>query len=232
MRRIKFFLYLAILVFTGTMFPGCPTDLETGGVADLGNLDGPVTVLMNGPIRYYSLATGQETLSPASQDWDIAFDYNRLIYTNSGDTADLLGSGGQGGVWCTGSTNFAAVNSTSGADFTVSFARDTKRFTNPAADMGDPTENRINVMTYIGYGSGNGDSASTPLTDYNYSAQQFYNANLSEMPPIYSTTQRVYIIRHGNGTEYSKVQITSMGTINSAKDGNRRIYQINYALLP
>jgi hypothetical protein len=232
MRRIKFFPYLAVLVFAGALFPGCPTEPETGSVVDLGTLDSPITVLMNGPTRYYSLATGKEILNPASADWDIAFDYNRLIYTNSGDTAVLLGSGGQGGVWCTGSTNFAGVDSTAGADFTIPFAQDTKRFTSPAAEMGSPAENRLNVITYIGYGSGTGTIGSEPLTDYQYNQYQFYNADLSTMPPVYSTTKWVYIIRHGNGTDYSKVQIVTMNSISSAKNGNSRIYQINYAPLP
>jgi hypothetical protein len=30
------------------------------------------------------------------------------------------------------------------------------------------------------------------------------------MPPNYTPTYRVYIVRHGNGTDYSKVQINEV----------------------
>jgi hypothetical protein len=96
--------------------------------------------------------------------------------------------------------------------------------------MGAPTLNRINVITYIGYGSGTGETPETALTDYQYNRQQFYNADLSSMPPIYSTTKWVYIIRHGSGAEYSKLQIELMDSINSTS-GNKRIYQVKYGNL-
>jgi hypothetical protein len=47
------------------------------------------------------------------------------------------------------------------------------------------------------------------------------------MPPTYSLTQQVYIIRHGDGNNYSNVQITEMDTQASTK-GNKRIYSIKY----
>jgi hypothetical protein len=208
---------------------GCPTEPDETPVEDQGSLDEPITVLA-GDIRYFSLADGKEVSNPNTKDWDIAFDYNRLIYTNSGDTAAELESGGLGGVWCTGQKDFNSVTSAADADFAQDFATDTKRYTNPAADMGAPTLNRINVMTYIGYGSGDGETADTALTDYRYGAWQFYDADLSEMPPIYSTTKWVYIIKHGNGTDHSKVQIDKMQSITSTS-GNRRIYKVNYKKL-
>jgi hypothetical protein len=195
----------------------------------LGSLDGPITVVP-GKTRYFSLADGKEVSNPKTKDWDIAFDYNRLIYTNSGDTAADLESGGLGGVWCSGQTGFDAVTSKDGADFTLPFASDTKRYTNPAAEMGAPTENRLNVITYVGYGSGDGKTGDTALTDYLYNQQQFYIADLSTMPPAYNLTKRVYIIKHGNRTDYSKVQISYMQSINSTS-GNKRIYEVKYEKL-
>jgi hypothetical protein len=221
--------YLSLLIFVGVqLFFGCPTEVDESPV-DLGSLDDPITVPA-GETHYFSLSDGKEVSNPQSKDWDIAFDYNRLIYTNSGATAADLASGGLGGVWCTGETNFGAVNSATGADFSLAFTTDTGRYTNPAAEMGVPTLNRINVMTYIGYGEGTGETPETALTDYQYNAQQFYTANLAEMPPLYYLTNRVYIIKHGNGTDHSKVQIGYMQSINSTS-GNQRIYQVKYEKL-
>jgi hypothetical protein len=222
---ILFFIPLAVALF----FSGCPTEPDESPVEDLGSLDDPITVLA-GETRYFSLSDGQEVSDPNSNGWDIAFEYNRLIYTNSGATAADLESGGLGGVWCTGETNFDTVNSAAGADFSIAFTTDTKRYTNPAADMGAPTLNRINVITYIGYGEGTGETPETALTDYQYNAQQFYVADLSEMPPSYTPTKRVYIIKHGNGTDHSKLQIDYMQSITSTS-GNKRIYQVKYGNL-
>jgi hypothetical protein len=224
---IVFFISLALVLF----FSGCPTDPdpEESEKKELLTLDGPFTVYA-GETRYFSLTDGKEVSDPKTKDWDIAFEYNRLIYTNSGDTAADLESGGLGGVWCTGQTNFDAVNSADGAGFSAAFATDTKRYTNPAAEMGAPTLNRINVITYIGYGSGDGETADTALTDYLYNAQQFYTADLTTMPPTYSLTKWVYIIKHGNGTDYSKVQISYMQSFTSTA-GNRRIYEVAYKKL-
>jgi hypothetical protein len=237
MKRIRFFLYLAALVFAGIMFPGCPTEPETGGVEDLGNPDGPIVILQDGPTRYYSLATGQGVSDPASQNWDIAFHYDRLIYTNSGDTAAALSSNGNGGVRYTNSTDFDAITSATQAVNPASegledYVTDKTVYASPAAEMGAPAERTINVMTYIGYGSGDGSSAEVPLTDYKFNKKQFYNADMSDMPPVYSVTNQVYVITHGDGVSHSKVQITAMESIVSAKNGNRRIYQIKYAPLP
>jgi hypothetical protein len=220
--RVRFYIILAGVLF----FSGCPTEVDESPVNDLGSLDDSITVLA-GQTRYFSLSDGKEITDPASKNWDIAFDYNRLIYTNSGDTAAELNSGGLGGVWCADETNFNTISSATGADFSLPFAVDTKRYTNPAAEMGSPTLNRINVITYVGYGSGTGVTQETALTDYKYNAQQFYVADLSEMPPVYNLTKQVYIIRHGNGTVYSKVQINYMQSITSTS-GNKRIYQVNY----
>jgi hypothetical protein len=208
---------------------GCPTEPDESPVEDLGSLDDPVTVLAGEP-RYFSLSGGKEILDPKNGDWDIAFDQNRLIYTNSGDTAADLESGGRGGVWCTGATDFDSVNSAGGADFSLPFTTDTRRYTNPAAEMGAPVQNRLNVITYIGYGSGTGETPETALTDYQYDRQQFYIADLSTMPPTYNLTNFVYIVKHGNGTAHSKVQISYMQSITSTS-GNKRIYKVKYANL-
>jgi hypothetical protein len=222
---VLFYVILAGVLF----FSGCPTEVDESPVKDLGTLDDSITVLAGEP-RYFSLSDGKEITDPKSKNWDIAFDYNRLIYTNSGDTAADIESGGSGGVWCIGTTDFDLVNAIDGADFSLPFTVDTKRYTSPAAEMGAPTQNRLNVMTYVGYGSGTGATPETALTDYKYNAQQFYVADLSTMPPTYNLTRQVYIIKHGNGTDHSKLQIHYMQSITSTS-GNKRIYKVNYKKL-
>jgi hypothetical protein len=197
---------------------------EPGDALELG----PVTAVENqGPV-FYSLSTGEQVTGDAvaGKGWDIAFDYSRMIYTNSGATAEDLGTGGLGGVWASGKTDFNAVQSPDGADFTLPFTADTKRYTSPAAEMGLPVLNRLNVITYVGYGEGTGTEGD-PLTDYKFNANQYYNADLSTMPPVYSITKQVYIVKHGTGEAYSRVQITAMDTQASTK-GNKRIFIITY----
>jgi hypothetical protein len=52
------------------------------------------------------------------------------------------------------------------------------------------------------------------------------------MPPTYNLTNQVYIVKHANGTSYSKVQIKFLDSIASAKTGNRRVYEIAYETIP
>jgi hypothetical protein len=116
-------------------------------------------------------------------------------------------------------------------DFTGNYTVDTAQYTSPAAEMGSPTLSRLNVISYVGYSAGDG-TETNPLTGYSYNQKQYYTADLSTMPPIYNLTQQVYIVKHANGTSYSKVQIQFLDSIASAKKGNSRIYEIIYAPLP
>ncbi|MDR0656010.1 MAG: HmuY family protein [Treponema sp.] len=220
------FLGLAVLCLLS-----CPNDTPAGAGEPSGDVleIGPITAVEGAGPVYFSLSTGRGITgeSIVSQEWDIAFEYSRMIYTNSGDTAAGLGSGGEGGVWASGTADFNAVQSMDNADFSLPFAVDTARYTSPAAEMGAPVLNRLNVISYVGYGKGSGATAEDPLTDYKYNAKQYYNADLSTMPPVYSLTRQVYIIRHGNGGDYSKVQITALDTVASTK-GNRRIFSLTY----
>ncbi|MDR1507450.1 MAG: hypothetical protein LBI67_10160 [Treponema sp.] len=43
---------------------------------------------------------------------------------------------------------------------------------------------------------------------YLFDRKQFFS--MKGMPPNYTPNYRVYIIRHGNGTDYSKVQISDV----------------------
>jgi hypothetical protein len=176
-----------------------------------------------GETKYLSLTGGNFINSPSSPEWDIAFQETRLVYTNSGDTAKDLATGGYGGVWHTNQTDFDAVT---GRDAAVTgpdpldgrdygeYNQDAKRWTTV---MSGPRHKSINVMTYAGYTNENEVDGKTEYSQfgifYKYNKKQFY-ANTFEdngsmtMPPNFYPTGQVYIIRHGNGAEYSRLQVT------------------------
>jgi hypothetical protein len=163
-----------------------------------------------GPV-YYSLTTGQRVMNPASQDWDIGFERPRLIYTNSGETAAALGSGGWGGVWHTEKTDFAGVSRTDAIRDALLYGpynTDTVRW-NKGAMLRPASSRRINVMTFTGYNNeakNDGKTLSSAFSaSFSYNKKQFYSAR--GMPPSYTLSGRVYIIRHGDGRGESKVQI-------------------------
>jgi hypothetical protein len=169
---------------------------------------------------YYSLLTG-EPADPGSPDWDIGFystDNTPSIFTNSGDTAAYLGSGGQGGVWYTdraledaGPEDRVTENLGEYAPYTADLRRWGKT-------MGVPTVQRMNIMTYLGFPGGTGTEADpfTPhdMVDmgsyegYNFNKKQFYR--WYSMPPKYSPTGQVYIIRLGNGAGYAKLKVNDI----------------------
>jgi hypothetical protein len=198
---------LGVLLFMGTGSAGNragaaePRELT---IAVSGGAGGTGTV-------YYSLRTGQQVADPASQDWDIAFERPRLIYTNSGETAAALGSGGRGGVWHTERTDFAGVIP---ADAVKNDSRlgpyntDVLRWIEGA--MFKPTASRrLNVMTFTGYRNEEKKDGRTEAaalsSSFSYDKKQFYSAR--GMPPSYTLTNRVYVIRHGDGAAESKLQI-------------------------
>lgn len=216
---------LAALCAAALCLAGCPTEPEPD---DYGT-EAVVTAVENAGPVYFSLASGEvvDAAAAASKGWDLAFNYTRMIYTNSGDTAVLLGSGGQGGVWAADTTSMRTDLDPADADFSLEYATDKSRWTNPAAEMGNPTLNQLNVITYVGYGVGDGQTEETHLTDYKYNARQFYSADLSTMPPVYSVTRQVYLVRHGDGEHFSRFQIVALETVPST-GGAKRIFGIRY----
>ncbi|MCL1991866.1 MAG: hypothetical protein FWG66_02840 [Spirochaetes bacterium] len=163
--------------------------------------------------RYFSLnpfreITGAEINTAA---WDIAFSTDRTILTNSGTTAQALGSGGQGGVWHTESFNLGAV-AVSDRVTTGGFARnaDSLAF---IAGMGPPAQRTVNVMSHLGWQAGDGASAASaysanPLTAVFINHARAFVTAPAGMPPAFAVTNRVYIVRHGSGQGYSAVQIS------------------------
>jgi hypothetical protein len=190
------------------LFLGCPGDESPNLGGEKKDLPAVSLATADG-VKYYSLSTGAEVTGDAikTSQWDIAFSRTRLIFTNSGATASDLGSGGKGGVWYTGKTVLGDVADTdkTGEDDAVlkDYLADKKVW---VSGMGGATQTTLNVMTYVGYETGDGSSAENPLAGYAYNQKQYYG---SGGMGVYSSAgkEQVYIIRHGDGTHYSKIII-------------------------
>jgi hypothetical protein len=229
MKHGRFFLGFLVFLCAAALFMGCPNEPDDEEEEDVivkgvQNLD--VSVATGEGPKYYSLKTGKEVtdaVAIASKKWDIAFEASRLIYTNSGDTAVGVSSGGQGGVWFTDKTDFADVSAEDKVETTGDYADFTADVTKYISGMGGASASRLNVMTYVGYTSGTG-TESEPYTTvpmqggppsddyvpYLYDKKHFVSMT-HMMPPVgatYALSNQVYIIKHGDGTHYSKVQIT------------------------
>jgi hypothetical protein len=183
-------------------------------------------------IKFFSLSQGKEL--PASKsdttEWDFAIEIipeNPFcnIYTNSGVTAEWFGASGDARVWFTNKTDFMAVTLAHRVtDYTdypqyadcAAYETDVKRYqygmfvTVPAV---------MNIMTYWGYASGDGLSEGTqfywsvpgppgnPFYEFNKKAFAY---NTGGMPPPWVPTKEVYIIKHADGSGYSKLQFTGV----------------------
>ncbi|MDR0656009.1 MAG: HmuY family protein [Treponema sp.] len=188
-----------------------------------------------GEIKYYSLSTGKEVEASKANttEWDIAIEKHvsalLFIYTNSGSTAVEKNSGGKGGVWYTDSTDFDAVTLNSkvvpGATTEYEpYVTDVVRFLTFGMGANAKTHAvKMNIMTYFGFNSGGKGGLSSadaftsnaignpPYTSYKYFDfdKKALWSHLG-MPPAYSPTNQVYIIRHADdtgGEKYSKLQV-------------------------
>jgi hypothetical protein len=217
---------LFFLCFIPLFFIACPMEDQSDNneKTKITNEDGVFTLevtIRDGEKKYFSLSTGEEVTGDArfTPAWDIAFERPRLIYTNSGDSAQALASGGGGGIWHTDKIVLADVtldDAVKDDPFYKDYNADTSRWiTNMIGQVSRP----LNVMTYLGYMNEDekgidGKSAEGVFSMYyKYDKKQFYSNEFDEngdmfMPPHFTPTMRVYIIRHGNGAEYSKVQIS------------------------
>jgi hypothetical protein len=247
MKQRKFIVWAGALILLcfAALLLGCPTEAEEEEEVVVEALDSPV-VITGTETKYFSLTTGKRVSDSErnTENWDIAFSRNGsvggLIYTNSGITASLLGSGGKGGVWYTDETDFDAVTSDSDkVTVTGEYAGldvDATKYISTTTDgSGDGTAYVLNVMTYLGYaGSGDGNLASTPYRantlsgpptnylPYSYNKHQFYKM-LNMMQAQYEVTEEVYIIKHGNGTDYSKIQVKDYGST-----GGKATFEVVY----
>jgi hypothetical protein len=179
----------------------------------------------SGERHYYDLSSGEE-VSPSGDNWDLALEARGgafFILTNSGVTAAETSSSGLGGVWFTNNTDFDAVTS---ADQKVVPAADSEyapytedgyRYTMVMA--AEPVRQILNVITYAGYPSGDGLTAGTCFRyntpgdmavymPYDFNKKQAYA--MRGMPPNYTPTKEVYIVRHGDGVKHSKAQLSEV----------------------
>jgi hypothetical protein len=157
-----------------------------------------VTVAETTGAKYFSLSTGEE-VAPDSNAWDIGFVRPRTILTNSGTTASELGSSGQGGVWHTEKDFDEAVQSDAVSDSALSaYTVDVKKY---IYSMSATSHRPLNVMNFTGYATGDG-TEENPFRTMQYNQKQFYTGGSG-----YPVTNIVYIIKHGDGSHYSKIQI-------------------------
>jgi hypothetical protein len=169
--------------------------------------------------RYYSLSTGLEVTDPAkiaSKDWDLAFERSRFVYTNSGATATDLNSNGNGGVWHTDKEVLADVVKNDAIENDPLYGPYNTDVIRWRGGMGGATEVRLNILTYVGYGNEADQEGQDPATagdglteekafsaPYEYNKKQFYT---TITPTTYRAVPQVYIIKHGDGVHYSKIQ--------------------------
>lgn len=158
-------------------------------------------------VKYFSLSAGQELDGEAAvstKDWDLRFSAGSAILTNSGSTAESVKSGGKGGVVFLNTTDFNVKVNAGDYKFDKEFETDKNPF---VTGMGGASATNHNVMSFPGYSAGDGTEAS-PFTTVDFSKSAFFS--YAGMPPVFEMNNRVYLVRHGNGTDFSKVQITSM----------------------
>jgi hypothetical protein len=249
MKHNKILLGILVLFCAAVLFMGC--DNTTGGGEEGETETLAAVTVVSGETKYFSLATGK--MVPESQkntkNWDIAFTrYSvtpeateevpnptprgvyRIVLTNSGVTAAETGSGGQGGVWYSGKTNFSGVTIADKGEDTP-YTTDVLRYINAA--MGgspDPLERPMNVMTYVGYSNeAEGNDGTTAekyfSNSYQYDKDQFYSGGTMG---AYNPTNKVYIIRHADGATYSKIQIYYEYISSPATD----VYRVTHEILP
>jgi hypothetical protein len=174
--------------------------------------------LAEGRLYCLDFATGTEVASSRSPDWDFAFYPTRQLLTNSGYTAEQYHSRGQGAVWHTEKTGFDSVvleDAVKDDPVYGKYNADLLRYAFGMAGYSAQPERNMNVMTYLGYPNEDADPSQdgTVLAKqfqpfYLYNKRAYYEATVGMMPPDFRVTNRVYIIRHGDGTHHSKFQVT------------------------
>jgi hypothetical protein len=206
--------------YTGTV--------ESDQVGPVAAANDNMTWAVHDTTKYFSLSQGLEL--PASKsgtaEWDVAVKAEGgfcYVLTNSGVTAGALGSGGQGGVWFTGKTDFKTValgdRVTDFSGVNAEYEPYVTDITRYQFGMFITLGNPMNLMTYYGYAVGDGLTEATafswsppgppgaPFYEFNKKAFGYVTGG---MPPPWYPTKQVYIIRHANGTSYSKFQVSSL----------------------
>jgi hypothetical protein len=226
------FVRCSLLVVLCIVPAACPVEPEH----IKGDIELSLPIDGSGSRHYYDLSSGEEVSKPAADNWDLALEAHGgafFVLTNSGDTATDTqartgaAQSGKGGVWYTEETDFDAVVSKDrrvlnpGGDLsdTAAYTTDKKRYVMVMA--AEPAEQFLNVITYAGYPSGDG---LTPGSRFEYNTPDMGNMGafipylfnkrqayrMTGMPPKYTPTEQVYIVRHGDGEKYSKVQLSEV----------------------
>jgi hypothetical protein len=218
----KLFAAFAVALAVTFCLLACQTEEDSGGNTGI-SARLPVR---DGSRSYYSLSTGRKVDNPAGTGWDLALESHNnsfFILTNSGVTALETNSGGQGGVWYTEKTNFASAGKADAVTASLGeyepYTADVYRWAMIMA--AEPVKEILNVITYLGYPSGGGTSAEdffnrkepdqsgmASFVPYNFDKKQAYT--MRGMPPSYTPTKRVYIVRHGDGVTHSKIQLSEV----------------------
>jgi hypothetical protein len=214
MKRVSMVFICLLSVFAAMFFGGCDnnqgSETEEQGEGE-GTItvtgDGIIAVTVKGDERCYFSTTTDEQVRGASiktQEWDIGFQRPRTIMTNSGITAETLNSGGTGMVWYTDKTDFDAVvlsDAVKTGELNGYFTDTSKWFNSMSTDQNIT----YNVINYTGYKTGSG-TAEDPFKTAEYNKKQFYKREGSGSYPV---TKEVYIVQHGDGVHFSKIQISS-----------------------
>jgi hypothetical protein len=204
MKRVSMSFICLLSVFTVLFFGGCENNQETE--EDQGT-EGTITVTVKEDEKfYYSLVTGKEVSGDAinTPDWDIGFQRPRTILTNSGTTAAALKSGGDGHVWYTETIDFdgaAEGDAVKEGDLREYFV-DASRW---LYSMSTKQNMTYNVINFAGYNTGSG-TEQDPFKTLLYDQKQFYEGKGSSNYPV---TNVVYIVRHGDGVHFSKIQVSN-----------------------
>lgn len=147
---------------------------------------------------YFNLGSGEEVTS--SEEWDIMLESTLTIRTSSGVSV----SGGLGGVYYTGSSDFDSVTSVNETKFSEPNSTDSTYY---RVMMGPATEIVMNVMNYKTYNSGVGTEADPfQLMSGSIPANTFYLLDSSRNP---YASNYVYVIKGADGSSNYRLQVTA-----------------------
>lgn len=156
-----------------------------------------ITATTDTPI-YFNFGSGKAVSS--TEEWDVTFNYNRMIYTRSGDSF----KDGKGRVYYTGTTDFSSVTTIDNTKFSGDYSSDKTIY----RDMHGAVPININIMTWVEYGTGSGTEAD-PFSSVNGFRDSYYS--YTGMPPVYSFSKNIYVIKGANGSTSYKFQVLAAG---------------------
>jgi hypothetical protein len=212
MKRASMGFICLLSVFAALFFAGCDNNQGT-----VDPVEGTITITVQGDEKvYFSLTTGEKVAGDSihTSNWDIGFQRPRTIVTNSGTTAATLNSNGKAQVWHTEKTDFDDVvlaDAVKTGNLSPYFADTSKWF----YSMSTNQNITYNVINFTGYSSGAG-TEDDPFKTAQYNQKQFYTRG--DGTSSYPVTNVVYIVQHGDGVHFSKIQVSSYEYGSSASD--------------